>query len=306
MYKAHTNAWEANLALPQKHVKCQRRTIILAILVDLLSPGVCAKIHLGQWTATILAIFRSPNLRRLHVKFKQHWPRGFRGEVVWNSQHFSHTNVWSPHKPIGKQTWPRHKKVKRQCTTIILATLVDLPSLMICAKIQPKASSVLVRRLLKIFTIYGQCDHFGQWTETILAIFCASNLRRLHMEFEQHWPRGFRGGHLKFSTFFPYKWCPYKWIRKQTWPRRKKVKRQCTTIILATFPRFVQRYSSKASLVLEKKIFKGFYHMWAWRPSWSTDRDLFTSFSFPNLWRLHMKCEQNWLSSFRGEVVWKY
>ena len=25
------------------------------------------------------------------------------------------------------------------------------------------------------------------------------------MKFEQNWPRGFRGGHLKFSTFFPYK-----------------------------------------------------------------------------------------------------
>ena len=35
--------------------------------------------HLGQWTATILAIFRSPNLRRLHMKFEQNWLRGFRG-----------------------------------------------------------------------------------------------------------------------------------------------------------------------------------------------------------------------------------
>ena len=38
--------------------------------------------HLGQWTAIILAIFRSPNLRRLHMKFEQNWLRGFRGEVV--------------------------------------------------------------------------------------------------------------------------------------------------------------------------------------------------------------------------------
>ena len=29
-------------------------------------------------------------------------------------------------------------KVKSQCTTIILATLVDLSSLMICARIQPQ------------------------------------------------------------------------------------------------------------------------------------------------------------------------
>ena len=31
---------------------------------------------------------------------------------------------------------PHRKNVKRQCTTIILATLVDLSSPMICAKIQ--------------------------------------------------------------------------------------------------------------------------------------------------------------------------
>ena len=35
--------------------------------------------HLGQGTVTILAIFRSPNLRRLHVKFEQNWLRRFRG-----------------------------------------------------------------------------------------------------------------------------------------------------------------------------------------------------------------------------------
>ena len=39
--------------------------------------------HLGQRTATILAIFRSPTLRRLHMKFEQNWLSGFRGEVVW-------------------------------------------------------------------------------------------------------------------------------------------------------------------------------------------------------------------------------
>ena len=35
------------------------------------------------------------------------------------------------------------------------------------------------------------------------------------------------------------------------------------------------------------------------------DRDHFSNFSFPNLRRLHMKFEQNWLRVFRGEVVWK-
>ena len=43
----------------------------------------------------------------------------------------------------------------------------------------------------------------------------------------------------------------------------------------------MQRFSPKASLVLEKKIFKGFYHIWAWRPSWSTSQDHFSNLSFP-------------------------
>ena len=88
--------------------------------------------HLGQWTAIILAVFHSPAPGRLQMKFEQHWPRGSRGEVIWTSQHFF------PYKSIGKHTWPSHKKVKCQCTTITLAISVDLPSLIIYAKIQPQ------------------------------------------------------------------------------------------------------------------------------------------------------------------------
>ena len=134
-------------------------TIILAALVDLLYLIICAKIqpqsvlekkifkgfyHIWAWRPS-WSIDRNhfshlsiPVPRRLHIKFEQHWPRGFRGEVVWNSQHFFHTNVWCPYKCRGKQTWPRCKKVKCQCTTIILTTSVDLLSPLICAKIQPQ------------------------------------------------------------------------------------------------------------------------------------------------------------------------
>ena len=35
------------------------------------------------------------------------------------------------------------------------------------------------------------------------------------------------------------------------------------------------------SPVLEKKIFKGFYHIWAWRPSWSCDLDYLYIHWFP-------------------------
>ena len=46
--------------------------------------------------------------------------------------------MFFPYKCTGKQTWPCRKKVKRQRTTILLAMLVDLPSSMIPAKVQPK------------------------------------------------------------------------------------------------------------------------------------------------------------------------
>ena len=33
------------------------------------------------------------------------------------------------------------------------------------------------------------------------------------------------------------------------------------------------KFREKPLPVLEKKIFSGFYHIWAWRPSWSCDVD---------------------------------
>ena len=49
--------------------------------------------HLVQRTSTILAIFHFSAPGRLQMKFEQRWPLGSRGEVIWNSQHFSHTNA---------------------------------------------------------------------------------------------------------------------------------------------------------------------------------------------------------------------
>ena len=61
-------------------------------------------------------------------------------------------------------------------------------------------------KVLKVFIMYGHGSHLGQWTATISAIFHSPNLRRLHIELEQQWPRGLmqRRSRLKFSTCFPY------------------------------------------------------------------------------------------------------
>ena len=40
--------------------------------------------HLGQWTATVLAIFRSPVPNRLYLKFEQHWPRASESFEILN------------------------------------------------------------------------------------------------------------------------------------------------------------------------------------------------------------------------------
>ena len=40
-------------------------------------------------------------------------------------------------------------------------------------------------------------------------------------------------------------------------------------------------FKVNGQLVLEKKIFKGFYHIWAWWPYWSCDLEGLYKFSFP-------------------------
>ena len=151
--------------------------------------------------------------RRLRMKFEQHWPGGFRGKAIWNYQHFFHTNVWDPYKCIQEQTWPRCKKVKCQCMTIILATLVDCPF--------PKDSAT----------------SWGFWGKAI-------------------W---------NYQHFFHTNvWDPYKCIQEQTWPRCKKVKCQCMTIILATlvdcpFPMIYAKIQPQAILGFRNKIFKCFF-----------------------------------------------
>ena len=52
-----------------------------------------------------------------------------------------------------------------------------------------------------------------------------------------------------------------------------------------------------------EEYFKGFYHIWAWRPSWSCDLDHLYKLSFPLQRRLHMKFGSDWPSGFRGEDV---
>ena len=74
--------------------------------------------------------------------------------------------------------------------------------------------------------------------------------------------------------------------REAIWPHRKKAKRQYTIIVLATLvhlssPMICAKIQPQGILGSGEEDFKGFYHIWAWRPSWSMDRDHFSNLSFP-------------------------
>ena len=53
--------------------------------------------------------------------------------------------------------------------------------------------------------------------------------------------------------------------------------------------------------VHENEILNGFYHIWAWRPSWSCDPDAANKISFSYPRRLHIKFGFDWQSGFGEE-----
>ena len=60
-------------------------------------------------------------------------------------------------------------------------------------------------------------------------------------------------------------------------------------------PSFVEIGSS----VPETKIFEGFYHIWAWLPSWPCDPVAAINFCSPYPRRLHIKFDFDWPASVR-------
>ena len=55
------------------------------------------------------------------------------------------------------------------------------------------------------------------------------------------------------------------------------------------------------SPVLEKKSFKGFYNIWAWRPALSCDLDYLYTHWFPLPKDASYEFGFDWTSGFRGE-----
>ena len=162
-----------------------------------------------------------------------------------------------PYKCIGKQTSPCRKKVKCQYTTIILATLVDpLSSMIYMQRFSPKASSVLEKNIF----IWASrpswstnCDHFSNLSFPLPKEAPYEIWAKLSQRLQ-------RRSCLKFWTF-----SPYKCIRKQNWPYCKKVKCQCTTIILAIlvalpFPKIYAKIQPWHARFWRRRFLKVFSH----------------------------------------------
>ena len=64
-----------------------------------------------------------------------------------------------------------------------------------------------------------------------------------------------------------------KCIRKQIWPGRK---------ICPGQPRIIIWTNLRSSAFWFWRFLKGFYHIWAWRPSWSCDQDHLNKLWFPH------------------------
>ena len=54
-------------------------------------------------------------------------------------------------------------------------------------------SPPVLRKILKVFTIYGRGSYLGHVTWTIYKNFCSPFLRTPYMKFDFDWPWGFRG-----------------------------------------------------------------------------------------------------------------
>ena len=85
---------------------------------------------------------------------------------------------------------------------------------------------------------------------------------------------------LKNPLFYLF---PIQSIRDQIWPCRKIGQCQPRVIIWTNFVVLMHPmlHTKFQEVIGEEDFFKDFYHIWAWRPSWSCDLDRLKKLLFP-------------------------
>ena len=169
------------------------------------------------------------------------------------------------------------------------------------------------RRFLMVFTIYEHGGHLGQWTATIFSNLLFPQPKEAPQEI---WAtlaqRLQRRSRLKFSTFFPYKWMvPIQMHREANLTQPKKGQTSMYNNYFIKFGRppipddLCNDSAQRHPWFWRRRVLKVFTiyghggHLGQWTLT------ILAIFHYPNLRRLHMKFEQNWLRGFRGEVIWK-
>ena len=160
------------------------------------------------------------------------------------------------------------------------------------------------------FTIYGHGGHLGHVTQMPWKNFRSPYPMRLHIKFDFDRPSGFREEDVwncgrrrtDAGPWVYYKLAKSLWLRwaknphcsiflqkslyYQIWPCRKIGQGQHRVIIWTNYDGLA--VSNATYQVLWKLVHrfhrrrfsKGFYHIWAWRPSWSCGQHHVIKFSF--------------------------
>ena len=169
-----------------------------------------------------------------------------------------------PCRSITKQIWPCHKTGQGQPSVIIWTNVVVLEYLMLHTKFQghPLLGSE-EGDFWRFLTINGLGSHLGHVTQNIWTNF--------HPNIP--WGRYMKFGFNRTSVFWGKEVLKcWIWVTldKGQWMTMTFDihKGSCTNLVDILFP--------------EKKIFKGFYYIWAWRPYWSCDLDHLNKLSFPH------------------------
>ena len=79
---------------------------------------------------------------------------------------------------------------------------------------------------------------------------------------------------------------PYKSIEDQIWPCLKTGQGQpkdiiWTHLVVLEYSMLRTKFQGHQPFGSLEEDFKGFYHLWAWRPSWSCDLNYLNKLSFP-------------------------
>ena len=98
----------------------------------------------------------------------------------------------------------------------------------------------------------------------------------------------------------------FKCIRKRNLTltfRRSTLDHHLNNLGRAHIPTAIYQVPRSSAFWFLRRFLKGFYHIWAWRPSWSCDQDHLNKLSFPPPKESPFEIEINWPSGFRGENI---